>query len=103
MPYVIGEPCIDIKDNSCVAVCPVDCIYEYGRMRVINPEECIDCGACVPECPVDAIRPDDEVPEEWQEFIRINAAIADDPSSVDTLVDAYAQANNVHNLPVEPI
>lgn len=99
MPYVIGQPCIDIKDNSCIEVCPVDCIYEQGRMRVIHPNECIDCGACVPECPVDAIRPDDEVPAEWEEFIGINAAMADDEASVDELVDAYALANNVRNVP----
>ncbi|GAA4012787.1 ferredoxin family protein [Streptomyces plumbiresistens] len=98
MPYVIGAPCMDIKDNSCVAVCPVDCIYELGRMRVINPNECIDCGACVPECPVDAIYPDDELPEAWEEFVAINAAVADDAGSVDALVDEYARTHNVRNV-----
>ncbi|MEN3001814.1 MAG: ferredoxin, partial [Armatimonadota bacterium] len=52
MPYVICEPCIGVKDKSCVAVCPVDCIYEGEDQLYINPDECIDCGLCEPECPV---------------------------------------------------
>ena len=59
MTYIIAEPCIDIKDLSCVDVCPVDCIHVYDRILVIDPEECIDCGACEPECPVEAIFPED--------------------------------------------
>jgi ferredoxin len=51
--YIIAEPCIDIKDKSCVDVCPVDCIHEFERILIIDPEECIDCGACEPECPVE--------------------------------------------------
>ena len=60
MTYIIVAPCIDLKDASCVDVCPVDCIYEGPDQYYIHPEECIDCGACVPECPVDAIFPDDD-------------------------------------------
>ena len=70
MTYVIAEPCIDIKDRSCVDVCPVDCIHEAGRMLVIDPEECIDCGACEPECPVEAIFPEDALPEKWEPFVK---------------------------------
>ncbi|MCF6469456.1 (4Fe-4S)-binding protein [Nonomuraea sp. MG754425] len=55
MSYVIGPACIDVNDRACMDVCPVDCIYEGGRKSYINPAECIDCGACEPECPVDAI------------------------------------------------
>jgi NAD-dependent dihydropyrimidine dehydrogenase PreA subunit len=66
--YVITEACIGSKDESCVAVCPVDCIYEAEEMFVIHPEECIDCGACVPECPVEAIFPEAEVPPGSREF-----------------------------------
>ena len=62
MTYIIAEPCIDIKDRSCVDVCPVDCIHEANRILVIDPEECIDCGACEPECPVEAIFPEDALP-----------------------------------------
>ena len=66
MTYIIAEPCIDIKDRSCVDVCPVDCIHEAARMLVIDPDECIDCGACEPECPVEAIVPDsDPQAEQW--------------------------------------
>ena len=67
--YVITEPCIGTKDQSCVEVCPVDCIYDGGDQFLINPEECIDCGACEPECPVEAIYPEDEVPEDMEQYI----------------------------------
>ena len=71
--YVITEPCIGTKDQSCVEVCPVDCIYEAGDQFLINPEECIDCGACEPECPVEAIYPEDEVPDDMESYIAKNA------------------------------
>ena len=58
MPYVIASACIDVMDRSCVEECPVDCIYEGGRKAYINPKECIDCGACEPVCPVEAISQD---------------------------------------------
>ena len=73
MPYVICEPCINVKDKACVAVCPVDCIYEDDKMLYINPDECIDCGLCEPECPVTAIFVDTDVPAEWRAFIQENA------------------------------
>ena len=96
MTYVIGEPCIDIKDRSCVDVCPVDCIHEVGRMFVIDPEECIECGACEPECPVEAIFPEDALPEKWHEFVAINAALVEGSETVDRYVDAYIAT---HELP----
>lgn len=65
MPYVIAEPCIDVKDKACVDECPVDCIYEGQRTLYINPNECVDCGACEPACPVEAIFYEDDLPEEW--------------------------------------
>ena len=73
MTYVIAEPCIDLKDKTCIDVCPVDCIHEAGRMLVIDPDECIDCGACVPACPVEAIFALDETPEKWKSYIEVNA------------------------------
>jgi ferredoxin len=79
MTYIIAQPCIDTKDASCVDVCPVDCIYEGEDQYYIHPEECIDCGACVPECPVEAIFPDDEVPEQWTEYIAKNYVRFDVP------------------------
>ena len=77
MTYIIAEPCIDLKDKSCVDVCPVDCIHEFARMLVIDPEECIDCGACEPECPVEAIYPEDALPDKWEPFVKINYAYPD--------------------------
>ncbi len=81
--YVITEPCVSTKDTSCVDVCPVECIYESepqpGTLNLpmfIHPEECIDCGACEPECPVDAIFPEDNVPEQWLAFVQANADLA---------------------------
>ena len=87
MPYIITEPCEGVCDTACVEVCPVDCIhptkeewpekgYEEGKlegkMLFIDPEECIDCGACEPECPVEAIFPEEEVPEKWASYIAKN-------------------------------
>jgi NAD-dependent dihydropyrimidine dehydrogenase PreA subunit len=74
--YVICQPCIGVKDASCVDVCPVDCIHagEEDEQYFIDPDECIDCGACEPACPVDAIFEEGAVPPEWREFIEINAA-----------------------------
>lgn len=81
MTYVIVQPCVGVKDGSCVDVCPVDCIhpaegeddFENVDMLYINPEECIDCGACEPACPVTAIFEESAVPEQWKEYIQINA------------------------------
>jgi len=82
MTYVIQEPCVGVKDTACVEVCPVDCIYETtpkeekGMLPMfIHNEECIDCGACEPECPVDAIRIDDEADDKW---IEINLSLSEE-------------------------
>ena len=72
MTYVVNDKCIMCKHTDCVEVCPVDCFYEGPNMLVINPEECIDCGACEPECPVDAIYDEDEVPDEYEPSIDKN-------------------------------
>jgi NAD-dependent dihydropyrimidine dehydrogenase PreA subunit len=79
--YIICEPCIGTKDSACVDVCPVDCIhprkdepgYDATQMLYIHPDECIDCGACVPACPVEAIFALDETPERWKNYIGVNA------------------------------
>ena len=73
MTYVITEPCIDVKDRACVDECPVDCIYEGPRMLYIQPDECVDCDACVPVCPVTAIFPEDDLPAEWKSFTGVNS------------------------------
>lgn len=76
MAHIITQPCIGVKDGSCVQVCPVDCIHESENQYFIDPEECIDCGVCIPECPVNAIYPHEEVPLEWQEYIQKNLELA---------------------------
>ena len=75
MPYVITQPCIGVKDKGCVDVCPMDCIHgnDDDKMLYIDPDDCIDCGACIPACPVNAIFVDSDVPEKWREYIKINA------------------------------
>ncbi|HEY7909544.1 MAG: 4Fe-4S dicluster domain-containing protein [Thermomicrobiales bacterium] len=75
MAYIIAEPCIGVKDASCVEVCPVDCIHatDEDDMYYIDPNECIDCGVCAPECPVEAIFFEPDLPDEWKRFIQINA------------------------------
>lgn len=73
MAFVVGSPCVGCKDTACVTVCPVDCFYEGPDMLYIDPDECIDCALCEPECPTDAIWADDELPAEEMPFVDINA------------------------------
>ncbi|HUX86153.1 MAG TPA: ferredoxin family protein [Chloroflexota bacterium] len=90
MTYVISAPCIDVMDKSCVDVCPVDCIhFEDGedRMLFINPEECIDCGACEPACPVTAIFPEDALPADQDPFKAINAQWYEDSAAARAAVN----------------
>jgi NAD-dependent dihydropyrimidine dehydrogenase PreA subunit len=74
MTYVIAEPCIGLKDASCVEVCPVDCIHsdDASDMYFIDPDECIDCGVCAEVCPVEAIFFEDDLPEQWAKFLLLN-------------------------------
>jgi NAD-dependent dihydropyrimidine dehydrogenase PreA subunit len=74
MTYVIGKPCVDAMDRACVEECPVDCIYEGGRALYIHPDECVDCGACEPVCPVQAIYYQDDLPEDLQPHLADNEA-----------------------------
>lgn len=73
MTFVVLEGCIRCKHTDCVEVCPVDCFYEGPNFLAIDPQECIDCTLCQPECPEDAIRAEDEVPEDQRLFIALNA------------------------------
>ena len=73
MPYVVTEPCRGCKYTDCVVVCPCECFYEGDDMLFIDPESCIDCGACVAECPANAIYREDEVPAPWHSYIALNA------------------------------
>ena len=86
MAYYITETCIDVKDKACVEVCPVDCIHPIDGdgepMLYIDPDECIDCGACEPECPVEAIFAEEDMPDDQDRFVEINTKyfeLRDDP------------------------
>ena len=79
MTHIVCEPCINCKYTDCVAVCPVDCFQEGVNMLVIDPEVCIDCALCPPECPVEAIYSEDDLPAKWEDFIELNAKYADWP------------------------
>ena len=77
MAFVVTSACVGCKDTHCVQVCPVDCFYEGPEFLVIDPDECIDCGLCVPECPVDAIYDEIDVPEAEKPFIQLNADLVE--------------------------
>ena len=77
MTFVVTESCIRCKYMDCVEVCPVDCFYEGPNMLVIHPDECIDCALCEPECPVEAIYSEDELPERQKDFLQINEELAE--------------------------
>ncbi|MBL4680751.1 MAG: ferredoxin family protein [Pseudomonadales bacterium] len=77
MAFIVTESCIECKHTDCVEVCPVDCFYEGPNFLVINPDECIDCALCEPECPVDAIFSEDELPENEQAFLDLNAELSE--------------------------
>ena len=89
MTYVIGETCVDVKDKSCVEVCPVDCIIgaDEDRMLFIDPDECIDCGACVDPCPVDAIYAEEDLPAEWGPYTQANGLYFKDKPAARALID----------------
>lgn len=81
MTYVITLPCVDVKDRACVDECPVQCIYEGPRTLYIHPDECVDCGACEPVCPTEAIYYEDDLPSEMHEWRDINAKFFDEIGS----------------------
>lgn len=72
MTYIISQACVDVKDKACIDECPVDCIYEGERMLYIHPDECVDCGACEPVCPVEAIYYEDDLPVQFQAYYEVN-------------------------------
>ena len=93
MTYVVTESCIKCKYTDCVEVCPVDCFHEGPNFLVIDPEECIDCSLCEPECPVNAILPEEDVAEDQQEFIELNASLAQSWPVISQKKDAPADAD----------
>lgn len=98
MPYVITEACIGTKDKACVDVCPVDCIYEGEQQLFIHPDECIDCGACVPECPTEAIFSEDDLPEKWAEYKDLNAKLASGWPSITSKKDPMDEADDMKDV-----
>lgn len=104
MTYVIGLPCVDVKDRACVEECPVDCIYEGERSLYIHPEECVDCGACEPVCPVEAIYYEDDLPGDQEKFLDINAEFFNELASGHCDVAGTASLAQAHgsDLPGQP-
>lgn len=84
MAFIVTEPCIKCKYTDCVDVCPVACFHEGENMVAIDPDECIDCGVCVDECPVTAIFSEDEVPAKWHEYVALNAKYAAEWPSIES-------------------
>ena len=98
MTYVVTESCIKCKYTDCVEVCPVDCFYEGPEFLVIHPDECIDCGLCEPECPIEAIYADDELPATQIEFVEINARLADVYENITEAKEPLPDADNFKDL-----
>ena len=97
MTYIVNDKCIKCKLTDCVEVCPVDCFYEGPNFLVINPNECIDCGLCEPECPVDAIFSEDELPADQIKFIEINEQLSKEWPNITQKKDALPQAEKYKN------
>ncbi len=98
MAYIVAEPCIKCKYTDCVAVCPVDCFYEGENMLVISPDECIDCGACEPECPVNAIFEEDDLPEKWTEYTELNEKYAEEWPNITEQKEPLASAEEFKDV-----
>jgi ferredoxin len=99
MTFVITEQCIRCKYTDCVEVCPVDCFYEGPNFLAINPDECIDCALCEPECPVNAIYAEDDLPPQYEPFLQMNKELAEKWSNITRRKDAPADADQWANVP----
>jgi ferredoxin len=98
MTFVVAEPCIKCKYTDCVDVCPVDCFHEGENMLVIDPDECIDCGACEPECPTTAIFSEDDLPEKWSEYKELNERLAADWPVLSAKKDPLPEADTYKDV-----
>ena len=99
MTFVVIDNCIRCKYTDCVEVCPVDCFHEGPNILVIDPDECIDCNLCVPECPVDAIFSEDDLPKDKQAFIALNAELAKHWPIITTKKEALPDADDWIDMP----
>ncbi|MBT8494719.1 MAG: ferredoxin family protein [Deltaproteobacteria bacterium] len=91
MAYIVGDPCVKCKYTDCVAVCPVECFYEGANFLAIHPDECIDCGACEPECPTNAIYEESALPDNMKAYIEINAVFSGAKEAGDADTDGWPQ------------
>ncbi len=100
MTHIVTERCVDCRYTDCCAVCPVDCFYETKEpaMLVIDPDTCIDCGLCIPECPVHAIYPEDELPEAYTEWLEKNAELYPQGENITTKIDALPGALSLEEI-----
>ena len=99
MTFVVGENCINCRHTDCVEVCPVDCFYAGPNMLVIHPDECIDCGMCEPECPVNAIFDEEELPEDQTEFLSLNKELSEVFENITDKEDAFDGAEEWDGKP----
>ena len=94
MPHIVLESCIRCRYTDCVDVCPVDCFREGPNMLVIDPDECIDCAVCIPECPVEAIKAEEDVPEDQLQFVALNAELAKEWPSITRTKESLPDAED---------
>ncbi|OGT33912.1 MAG: ferredoxin [Gammaproteobacteria bacterium RIFCSPHIGHO2_02_FULL_39_13] len=99
MTFVVLDNCIKCKYTDCVEVCPVDCFREGANMLVIDPDECIDCNLCVPECPIDAIVAEDDLPEDKKEFLDLNKRLSKKWPMITAMKPAPLDAEKWKNIP----
>jgi ferredoxin len=99
MTFVVTEQCIKCKYTDCVEVCPVDCFYEGPNFLAINPDECIDCALCVPECPVNAIYSEDDLPGHYQSYLQLNKELAEKWPNITRMKAAPPDADEWANRP----
>ena len=98
MTFIVGDACINCKHTDCVEVCPVDCFHEGPNFLVIDPDVCIDCDLCVPECPVEAIFSEDDLPDKWSEYLDLNARLAADWPEITDQQDPMATADEFKDV-----
>ncbi|MBX7256765.1 MAG: ferredoxin family protein [Candidatus Hydrogenedentes bacterium] len=98
MAYIVAEPCIRCKYVDCVAICPVMCFHEGANCLVIDPDECIDCGACVDQCPVNAIYPEESLPEKWREYVDLNARFSKEWPTITMKKEPLASADEYKSV-----